>query len=54
MVKIEITVVDSKNNGECTVNIGKTKHLKSSTDNEKMVANSVHNALKDALKTLSK
>lgn len=52
MVKIEVKIVDG-NDGQCKVNVGKTNQLKSATDNEKIVANQVHNAITNALKELN-
>lgn len=53
MVKIEVTVVESKNDN-CTITVRTPKQYKKSTDNEIKTANVVGNSINNALKELSK
>jgi len=53
MVKIEVTVVDAKDDN-CTITVKTPKYYKKSSDNEKKIANVVGNEINNTLTKLSK
>lgn len=53
MVKIEVTVVENKNDS-CVVTVRTPKHYKTATEQEKKTANVLRNSIDNAFKELSK